>query len=387
MEEFDSIRPYNNDEIASVKDRLLHDKEFISAIARQRIGKFEKWVSFFVHPIIRSTLKTGFKNINEVESIPKKVKRYIDRVIKKSTDGFTISGITKLDPSQAYLFVSNHRDITLDPALLNYALFINGHKTSRVAIGDNLLSKPYVADLMRLNKSFIVKRSVTAPREMLANFQTLSRYIRHSIKVDNISIWIAQSEGRAKNGIDKTQPAIIKMIAMSREKDESFSDFINKMKIVPVCISYEIDPNDSAKAKELYILNKYDAYRKGKYEDVDSITRGISGYKGNIHLSFGNQLKGEYKNPKEVATEIDNQIIGNYMLHPTNFSAYSMLYNKDPENLHKLSFSKEKKKKLFEERMGKIPKKHLDFALRIYSNAISQKEQLHLDALKSNNSI
>jgi len=263
-------------------------------------------------------------------------------MIRRTTDGFTLSGLDQLDPNTAYLFVSNHRDITLDPAFVNYALFNDNRETLRVAIGDNLLSKPYVSDLMRLNKCFIVKRSVTAPREMLSNFKTLSSYIQQSLIEDNNPIWIAQAEGRAKDGNDKTHPAIIKMIAMSKSRDESFGEFINRINIVPVSISYELDPNDAAKAKELYVVNKYGKYRKSEHEDVASITRGIKGDKGKVHLSFGTPLKGEFNSADEVATEVDRQIIGNYLLHPSNYFAYKMLYGNYPDgfDLIKASYKK-----------------------------------------------
>lgn len=378
---FDDIRPFNDEEVPAVLQRLLDDDEFIRAIARQRFGRIERLISFIAHPIIRYSLKPQIKLLKSVKIIQGKVKRYISRMIRRTTDGFSVSGLEGLDKDTAYLFISNHRDIVLDPALLNFALVSDNRKTIRIAIGDNLLDKPYVSDLMRLNKSFIVKRSVTAPREMLSNFKTLSAYIQHSLFVDHNPIWIAQAEGRAKDGNDKTAPAIIKMIAMSKEKDESFSDFINKIKIVPVSISYEIDPNDHAKAKELYILDKYEKYNKSKNEDVDSITKGIQDYKGKIHLALGTPLKGDFKNANEVAQAVDRQIINNYLVHPSNHFAYKMLHGSYVESFQKTKDDYrnnilEKREAAFIERMKAIPDKHRQYALNMYAQIVENKKRL-----------
>ena len=379
--QFDDIRPFDDDEVEVVLQRLLDDDDFIRAIARQRFGRLEPLVAFAAHPFIRYSLKPQLKTLTSIKIIQHKVKRYLKRMIRRTTDGFTVSGLEALEADAAYLFISNHRDITLDPAFVNYALFDDGRETIRIAIGDNLLSKPYVSDLMRLNKSFIVKRSVTAPREMLTNFKILSSYIQHSLIEDNNPIWIAQAEGRAKDGNDKTHPAIIKMIAMSKSKEETFGEYINRIKIVPVSISYELDPNDAAKAKEVYIVDKHGEYRKAENEDVLSITRGIKGDKGKVHLSFGNRLEGDFKNANEVATEIDRQIIGNYQLHSSNYFAYKMLYGKYPDGFDKIkdSYKKrpfEKREEAFVERMKNIPEKHRTFALKMYTNIIDNKLNL-----------
>ncbi|MBT8218514.1 MAG: 1-acyl-sn-glycerol-3-phosphate acyltransferase [Bacteroidia bacterium] len=376
MKDFDHIRPFNNDEIAGVKERLLQNDEFISAIARYRIGRIEKWIPFLVHPIVRSALKSRFRNIDKVEDIPHIVKKYIDQTIRQTTSGFTVSGIKELDPYKSYLFISNHRDIALDAAFLNYALLTNGHRTARIAIGDNLLSKPFVGDLIRLNKSFIVKRSVTRPREMLSNFKVLSAYIRHTLQIDKFPVWIAQSEGRAKDGWDKTQPAVIKMITMAKQKEERFEDYIRKLRIVPVAISYELDPNDAVKAKEVYVLDKYGKYRKGKYEDVDSISRGITGKKGRVHLAFGQPINASLRSAEEVALAIDEQIIDFYKIFPSNIIAYRSLFYQDPHIELNTGSITGRMKKLFKKRIKDMPKKHRIFALRIYANPIIQKENL-----------
>lgn len=382
--QFDEIRPYDDSEVPEVLRQLYADDEFIRAIARQRFGRLEPMLAFIAHPLIRRSLKPQIRLLKNVKIIQNKVKRYIKRMIRRKTDGFTVSGLDRLDRNKPMLLIGNHRDIALDAAFTNYALVLDDRDTCRLAIGDNLLSKPYVSHLMRLNKSFIVNRSATAPREMLANFKKLSAYIRHSLKEDKSNIWIAQSEGRAKDGLDKTHPAIIKMITMSKPKDVSFEVYIEQLNIVPISISYELDPNDGAKAKELYIKNKNGTYRKGKHEDVDSISKGISGEKGRIHLAFGTPLKAEFKNAKAVATEIDRQIISQYQLQPTNYFAYQMIHGSEADGIEELKaqFSDakwQKRKSGFEERMQAIPEKHRAFALQIYANPVVQ--QLALQEL------
>ena len=173
-------------------------------------------------------------------------------MISTTTTKVEFSGLEKLTADQNYLFISNHRDIAMDPAFVNWGLHQQGLDTVRIAIGDNLLKKPFVSDLMRLNKSFIVKRSAKGVREMMAAFKALSGYIKHSLSVEKQSIWIAQKEGRAKDGNDQTDPAILKMLYMNGKGQKlAFSEYMTGLNIVPVSISYEYDPNDVAKANEI----------------------------------------------------------------------------------------------------------------------------------------
>ncbi|WP_019531019.1 1-acyl-sn-glycerol-3-phosphate acyltransferase [Dasania marina] len=378
MGQFADIRPYNDDEVAPVLARLVDDKEFVAAIASLRLGRWHKCCKPLVYPIVKRLLRKQVSGMCTVREVQMLVKAYMDGMVDKTTSQCTVSGLEKLDPKQAYLFISNHRDIALDPAFVNYVLSHNGFGMVRIAIGDNLLTKPYVSALMRLNKSFIVKRSVKG-RAMLAAYKLLSRYIRHSIEVDNDPIWIAQREGRAKDGNDKTEPAMIKMIAMSQHKQqESFSEFINKMRIVPVAISYELDPCDGAKAKELYEKATHGYYQKGEHEDVTSIALGISGDKDHVHVSFGEPLQGEFNNADDVAAAIDQQIFANYALQPTNFIAHKMLHGSYPEGVYsdqRKPFSikgLESVEQAFQKRIAALPVEHQPYALGIYANPIDR---------------
>lgn len=380
MDQFADIRPYNDSEVPAVLNRLLADKELVATLANFKLGGWHKYVSWLIYPLIRFFLRREIKGVETVEGFQHVMKKYMDGMIESTTASFTVSGLDKLDPAKPYLFMSNHRDITLDPALITYALYHNGHDTARIAIGDNLLSKPFVSDLMRINKSFLVRRSAKGARQILAAYKMLSAYIRYSIEEDNNPIWIAQREGRAKDGVDRTQPAIIKMLAMSQQKKtESFSDYINKLQIVPLSISYELDPCDAAKAKELYAVDSEGSYQKTEHEDASSIAKGIAGPKGNVHVSFGSPLRGEFKNAEEVAVAIDQQVVNNYVLHPTNFFAYKMLNGCYPTGTYSaqhLPFNSEQlvvAEKAFRERIEAMPDEHRKYALGIYANVFDSK--------------
>ncbi len=205
------------------------------------------------------------------------------------------------------------------PAFVNYAVYHAGLQTPRIAIGDNLLQRPFVSDLMRLNKSFIVHRSISGRREKLAAYQLLSAYINHSIREDGESIWIAQAEGRAKDGDDRTDSAILKMFHISR-KDEPFAEVIDSLNLIPVSISYEYDPCDLAKARELSVRAATGSYTKAPGEDDASIALGITGYKGRVHLHFGPPVAG-LEDTKQLAREVDRQILGQYRLFPVHYLA------------------------------------------------------------------
>lgn len=334
ISDFDDIRPYNDNEVRPVLDRLFRNDEFIGAITRLRFPRLASPMGFLLRPLVRTVLRHQLVRVRDVRDFQMIVERYVTRMIASNTSSFTVSGLERLDRKQAYLFVSNHRDIALDPAFVNYSLHHDNHDTVRIAIGDNLLTKDYASDLMRLNKTFIVKRSVKGPRELLAALRKLSAYIRHSITVDKHSVWIAQREGRAKNGIDQTEPAILKMFALSAGKGVSVGAALVELKIVPVSISYEYDPCDLMKARELYTLATAGSYQKAEGEDIASIAAGITGIKGDVHLAYGEPLSVLPDTADEVAALLDRQIVSNYVLHPSSFFAYKELHGHFPHGKH-----------------------------------------------------
>jgi len=372
---FAEIRPYRDEEVTKVLHRLLHDLEFLDALARLRVGKLADTFPLLWRYLTRFYLRRQLRNVHTVLGMQMVVKSYMDRMIGDTTGGFSVSGLDALDPSKAYVFMSNHRDIAMDPAFTNYALHTGGHETVRIAIGDNLLTKPWVSDVMRLNKSFIVKRSVSGPRELLAAAKTLSAYIQFSIQQETASVWIAQREGRAKDGFDKTEPAVIKMLSMSRNKSQqSFGEHIANLNIVPVAISYELDPCDELKAEELHERAETGAYEKAEQEDVESIGRGIAGAKGTVHVSFGKPLGGNFGSAADVAAEVDRQILNDYCLHPTNFYAFRRLHECDPPNAADLYLEPGAVSEVdFQQRIDAMAEPLRPLALAIYANAVTQK--------------
>ncbi|WP_374978910.1 1-acyl-sn-glycerol-3-phosphate acyltransferase [Pseudomonas solani] len=330
MGEFEAIRPYDDAEVAEVLARLSADPAFLGALTRYRFPRLAGPLGWLLKPVIAHRLRREFRGIASVTALQDKIEPYVDHTIERATDGVTYSGVDKLKPGNPYLFVANHRDIVMDPAFVNYAVYHAGVPTPRIAIGDNLLQKPFVSDLMRLNKSFIVHRNLAGRREKLAAFQLLSAYINHSIRVDAQSIWIAQAEGRAKDGDDRTDSAILKMFHMSR-KDEPFAAVIHDLHVVPVSISYEYDPCDLAKARELYIRATTGGYEKAPGEDDTSIALGITGYKGRVHIAFNDEIREDIADAKLLAAEMDRRILGGYRLFPVHYLAYAMWSERDPE--------------------------------------------------------
>ncbi|MGV8917328.1 MAG: 1-acyl-sn-glycerol-3-phosphate acyltransferase [Pseudomonas sp.] len=329
MGEFDAIRPYDDAEVSAVLARLLGDKALLDILTHFRFPRLAGAFGWLLRPLITQRLRKEFAGVHSVASLQDKVEVYVDRTIDRATDGVTYTGVEQLKSGSAYLFLANHRDIVMDPAFVNYAVYHAGLPTPRIAIGDNLLQKPYVSDLMRLNKSFIVHRSITGRKEKMAAYQLLSAYINHSLRNDCQSIWIAQAEGRAKDGDDRTESAILKMFHISR-KDEPFAEVIQSLNLTPVSISYEYDPCDHAKARELYIRATTGSYTKAPGEDDVSIALGITGYKGRVHISFAPPITGLFEDTKLLAAEMDRQILGGYRLFPAHYLAYAQWADADP---------------------------------------------------------
>ncbi|MDP4537205.1 1-acyl-sn-glycerol-3-phosphate acyltransferase [Alkalimonas collagenimarina] len=319
---FVDIRPYNDSEVAGAIERLIADQDFIDAILHYRFPHLSGPLGWLLSPILKVVLKRKWARLKTVKDVQLQVSRYMKSTMANTTAGFSYSGVEQLKTDQAYLFISNHRDIAMDPAIVNWCLHKYGMNTARIAIGDNLLKKPCVTELMRLNKSFIVRRSMKGPREMLKALSQLSAYIHHSLGREKQSIWIAQREGRAKDGNDVTEAAMLKMLYMEgRKQGISFAEDIGQLHIVPVTISYEFDPCDKAKVRELVLKQTQGHYQKGEFEDIDSIIQGIVGFKGRVHVAFGQMVQPNVDSPDELAAALDTEIYRNYRLFPINYLA------------------------------------------------------------------
>jgi 1-acyl-sn-glycerol-3-phosphate acyltransferase len=321
--DFDDIRPYTDKEVKSKIALMVKDPVFDEVLLH--VFKFR--------PVIEM-VKLQLRMIRTIKQLQGTfIYDLLRTVINKSSQGLTCSGIENLDKKKPYLFISNHRDIVLDAALLNYLIFEKGMNTTLVAIGNNLLLYNWIEHAVKLNRAFVIKRNLP-PREIHEASLKVSHFIRKSIVEDKLSVWIAQREGRTKDGFDKTQVAVLKMLNMSNPK--SISEGYRELNIVPVAISYEIEPCGLAKIKELIKKEHYGQMKTSK-DDLKSMSMGMFNPKGRMRFSFGKPIEIELENgnPKskelqnkiaqEIAEKIDNQIYANYKLWPNNYIAYDML--------------------------------------------------------------
>ncbi|MFD1261585.1 1-acyl-sn-glycerol-3-phosphate acyltransferase [Entomomonas asaccharolytica] len=382
MGQFNTIRPYHDDEVPAVIERLSKDNEFINTVLKFRFPHLSSSFGWLLRPFIARKLKNYLSKIHSVRDLQLKIADYVEHSISSSIERFTYSGGENVDTQCKYLFMANHRDIVMDPTLTNYALHLIGMGTPRIAIGDNLLQKQYVADLMRLNKSFVVQRSVTGRKEKLAAYQQLSAYINHSILHDHESIWIAQAEGRAKDGNDETDSALLKMLHISR-KEENFVEVIASLNLLPISISYEYDPCDLMKARELYIKATEGKYTKAVGEDDRSIALGITGYKGDVHVHFGKRINNGFEDAKELADLIDQQILGNYHLFPVHYLAYAM-WDKADQTINIPAIESlfpvekiEKAKHEWQKRLDACPEEHKPYLIMQYAYPVYNKYRLN----------
>ena len=320
---FDDIRPLNNSEVKDAIEKLVANEDFERAL--RYIKPNLNWEEFSVAMRACKT-KEEFKSTLAYDAVM--------TVAKNTTFSLTISGRSRLPKDKAACtFISNHRDIVLDASFLNVMLYDVGYGMTQVAIGDNLLIRPWIETLVRLNNSFIVKRGVSV-RQMLEVSKTLSAYIHHSINNVNESVWIAQREGRAKDSDDRTQGSVLKMLSIGGDKDNLLLNLMD-LNIVPVAISYEFDPCDFLKAKEFQMKRDDPDYVKCQRDDLLSMETGILNNKGRVHFTITSPIndslakldKDMEKNElvSAIASVIDREIYKNYRFYPCNYVAYDWL--------------------------------------------------------------
>ena len=318
---YDDIRPFDPEELPAAFERLLSDAQF-----QQVLGYLYPGVPLEAVKTKMMACKTN------LEFQLAFCYGFLKDLMAKASKGFDMN-VEAVDVTKRYTFVSNHRDIVLDSALLDVLLYDAGFNTTcEIAIGDNLLSLPWVKDLVRLNKSFIVQRSLS-PREFLMASKKMAEYMHYVVGEKNDNIWIAQREGRAKDSNDRTQPSILKMMAMGGEG--SPVDRMRQLHIVPLAISYEYDPCDFLKAAEFQLRRDVPGWKKTALDDVNSMRTGIMGYKGEVHYHCAPCIDGFLDNlspdiPKTkvfdvIAEHIDKEIFKNYRLYPSNYIALDML--------------------------------------------------------------
>lgn len=317
---FDDIRPYYDKEVREKMRLLVKDKTFDQVL--MHLFKYRPKVEMVKFQLRR------IRSIKQLQGVF--IYDLLHWLIDKSSDGLKCTGIEKLDKTKPYLFISNHRDIILDAAIINFLIFEYGMNTTQIAIGDNLLLYSWIEHMVKLNRSFVIKRSLP-PRELMQASKKVSKFIRQSITEDNMSVWIAQREGRTKDGDDQTQLSVLKMLNMSNQG--GVSDGFNELNIVPVSISYEIEPCGLAKMKEL-IKKEHYGEKKTDKDDLKSMGMGMFTPKGRMHFVFGDPIKtdfaiadnAEQRNAylKDLGNIIDAEIYKNFKLWPNNYIAYDM---------------------------------------------------------------
>ncbi len=372
---YDEIRPYHDEEVNEVLKKLVRLDFLKPLAARLYPGKdFEQVRNELLH--VNSIYDFQIRVIYPI----------LKKLLSQTADGITYDGFENIKKDRSYLFISNHHDIVLDPSVLNVLLHEQGWPTSKVAIGDNLFAKEWIKDLARLNKSFIVHRAPPMKQSILYS-QRLSNFIKDSILNEGESIWIAQRQGRAKDGNDITQVSLLKMLAYGGENDKF--EYLRSLNILPLAISYEYDPCDLLKVKELIAKERNKSYRKSPKEDLISMVTGLTGYKGRIHVTIGSQIDDEFdeimqhETAKEqyssLAACIDEQIQSIIRLWPTNYIAYDELtkkdtYHKEYTTDQKQAFLAYVNKKL--EKAGIRDAKSQIRFLSIYANPVKNKIRL-----------
>ncbi|HET9570831.1 MAG TPA: acyltransferase [Bacteroidales bacterium] len=318
---YDDIRPFRDEELPDAINRLLQDPMFNAVLQHVApILPLEK---------LKSDLR-ALKTIYEFQHTV--IHTFVTGLGKRTCDALDLAGFKYLDKSKSYTYVTNHRDIVLDSAFLNILMIDKGIDTFEIAIGDNLLIHPWISDLVRINKSFLVKRDLPV-RQQLACSLELSSYIYNRVVENNVSVWMAQREGRAKDSDDRTQESVLKMLNLGGSG--SVLENLASLNLVPVTISYEYDPCDYLKAKEMQLKRDDPDFKKTQKEDLLNMMTGMMGYKGRVFYKISPCISNELLNMEsemhknelfsKIAKLMDNRIHRNYHLYPGNYIATDML--------------------------------------------------------------
>ena len=320
---FEDMRPYRDEEVPAAMQRIASHASF-------------PLLSAFLYPDrpvdeVRELFRS-FRNISDFQL--NAMKAFNEQVIANSITEFSYGGVEKIDPSKRYLFVSNHRDIVLDSSLMQYVLYLNGHDTTEITFGANLMQGQLLIDFGKSNKMFRVERAGVTPRDFYNSSMLLSEYLRYTLLEKRQSVWIAQRNGRTKDGIDRTDQGIVKMFGMSRTDDRVAS--LAELNIMPVCVSYEWEPCDVLKALELYVTRSGGTYVKKPGEDLNSILTGLTQQKGRMHIEFCDPVTGadlrafddvpNVQFHRKVANLLDRRICAAQRLYPNNYIAHDLRY-------------------------------------------------------------
>lgn len=375
MQEYDSIRPFNDAEVPGVVARVVDNPEFGRAASKLVMPKLLQG-THLADWATRAYLRFKTRHLRTVSDCQLVIAEYFEQLVDETIAELTVSGLDGLDKTGCYLFMSNHRDIVMDSSLLNFLIHNAGHDTCRMAAGDNLMDNKLAADLMRLNKSFIVERSVSGARAALTAYMRTSGYIRHSVD-EGVSIWIAQRQGRAKDGWDRTDPALVKMLTLAyKEHDDAIAGLLGNVPIVPVSISYELDPCALRKAHELYVLDQDGQYDKSEEEDLQSIITGMVGFKGRVHVAFSEPVSGHFDSPEELSQAIDRAIVSGLRVYPTHVEAAERLGDASVETASVPALDAVTAQ--FEHDLAACPTAERDYVLLQYANLIRNRQEFEV---------
>lgn len=377
VDEFSDIRPFNDEEAVAALAQIAHHPA-VATVSKRMFPDEDP--DFLTNKILRARNVEEFQDMVMIEAV--------EWLLTKTAHNFSYDGIQNVyQDNGKNLLMSNHRDIVLDPAITQMVFSRNNFPLTEIAVGDNLLSNKYIEYLIRSNRMIKVIRGISA-RNLYLSSQLLSKYIRYSITTGNSSVWIAQKEGRSKNGVDTTEQGLLKMLDMSGTKD--FVSNFEELRIVPLSISYEYEPCDIRKAREL-LISRTQKYVKGPDEDFVSIMTGIQQQKGNIHLNIGTPLTHDEiaaasegnKNDRYQAIRhyVDYRIIDGYMLWKNNYIGYDMANHSfkycdryTPEDVEQFTAYVEHQLDSVEPELNRSDLREI--LLRIYGNPVAQKEKL-----------
>ncbi len=377
MQDFDAIRPYRDDEVPTVVGRWRSDPRIIDSAARLVTPGLARLAPWLAHGLTRAVIGWKSRGFASIEDFQLFLSHYFAELLKDTVSGFTVSGLDQLDPNGAYLYISNHRDIVMDTGLVNYSVHKAGFDTPEAAVGDNLFTDPLATDLMRLNKSFVIERSVEGKRAIYRALTRTSNYIRHTLESEH-SVWIAQREGRAKDGFDRTEPALLKMLALAWRKDaDTFGALLEKFALVPVSISYELDPCAGRKAHELAVIEREGSYEKGENEDLTSIIEGMTGFKGRVHVHYSAPLAGDFETAEDLAAALDRAVVGGLKVYPTQAEAARRL---GFENVPDAGPWLPEVQAAFEAQLSSAPAQDQPFLLAGYGNLVRNRTELGIEA-------
>lgn len=363
-----ALYPFSDSEVPDVIRGLLADRELLGFLAEFDSPRLARVLPPVTRALTRRKLMAILGEVRSIREFQQIVETYVTRIIATSMTSFEVDGLDRLDRSRPHVFVSNHRDIAGDSMLLNYALHVEGMDTVRIAVGDNLVQKPFATDLMKLNKSFFIKRSGNTRREIYNALMESSAYIARSLE-EGQSIWIAQASGRAKDGIDETDPAVVKMLTMAYGK-QPLPETLKALSIVPVSLSYEFDPCDCQKAIEVAAVTTRGSYTKQPGEDLHSLARGLTGQKGRVRLVVGDEINGDFDSAKAVAGAVDDAVLSNLEMYPINLAAVAKLRREEPDSPYAALDVPEENSAELERRLADCDADVRPFLLRLYANPV-----------------